>query len=370
MEHSILAEATSRNMGIFLKNRVYDRLYYPDFFPIKTVDSLSYETLIGSKGNRVAADVTAYNASAPEKTRKVVDRLIGQIPPTRMKKIMRETDINLYNQLKARGVTDMGRLLDLVFGDIDACVDGVNSRLEWLTLQALSKGQITLSTTNNAGIITQTAIDFQLPAANKEIEAAAANYWTTGAYATNTPITDIETIVAEAKTKGSIIKNIFMNQTKWVAFRTSTQVQDMFNFAFFVGGVQVRRAPTLDQANESMANYGLPKITVIDTSLDLETADHVISSVDPWLDSSSADRFVLFAPELPLGEMLVGPIAEETNPPKQMAQAKKGHILVSKWSTGDPVSELTKGETNAFPSFTKIDQCWILDTESHTTWDA
>jgi len=357
-------------MGVFLKNRVYSGLYYPDFFPIRKVDSLSYETLIGSMGNRIAADVTAYNASAPEKSRKVVDRLTGQIPPTRMKKIMRETDINLYNQLKARGITDVDRLMDLVFGDVEACVDGVNGRLEWLTLQALSKAQISLSTTNNAGVITQKAIDFQMPSANKEVEAAAAQYWTTGAYTTNTPITDIETIVAEAKAAGSIIKRIFMNQTKWIAFRTSTQVQDMFNFAFFVGGTQVRRAPTLKQANESLADYGLPQITVIDTSVSLETADHVISAVDPWLDADSADRFVLFTPELPLGEMLVGPIAEETNPPKQMSQAKKGHILVSKWSTGDPVSELTKGETNAFPSFTKVDMCWNLDTESHTTWDA
>jgi hypothetical protein len=367
MEHSILKESTSKNLEVYLKNRVYEQLYYPDFFPIKFVNQLSYETLIGSKGNRVAADIVTYNASAPEKTRKVIDRLTGEIPPIRMKKIMKETDLNDYNILKATGATNMQQLLDLVFGDVDACVDGVNGRLEWLAIQALSRGQVSLSTTNSAGIITQNSIDFQLPSANKEVEAAANNYWTTGAYSTNTPITDIDTIVAEAKVAGSSIKYVVMNHSKWVAFRTSTQVQNYCS-AVFVGGSVVKLVPTLQQVNDMLVSQGLPTVIVVDTSVTIETAAHTQTAYDPWLDSSAADRYVLFCPELPLGNMLVGPIAMETNSPKQCAMAKKGHILVSKWSTVDPINEITMGETNAFVSWPTIDQCYILDTESHTTW--
>jgi hypothetical protein len=67
--------------------------------------------------------------------------------------------------------------------------------------------------------------------------------------------------------------------------------------------------------------------------------------------------------------MLYGPIAEETNPPKQVTQAKKGPILISKWSDVDPVAEYTKGELNAFPSWPIIDRVLSLDTESTTTWN-
>jgi len=367
MERSILKESSNKNLEVFLKNRVYEKLYYPDFFPIKRVNSLSYETLIGSRGNRVAADVVTFNSSAPEKTRKVISRLTGEIPPIRMKKIMKETDLNDYNVLKAMGNADLQQLLGLVFGDVDACVDGVNARLEWLAIQALAGGTITLSTTNSAGVITQAAIDFQLPAANKEVCSAADQYWTTAAYSTNSPISNIETIIAEAKAAGSGIKHIVMNRSKWIAFRTSTQVQN-YTSASFVSGSWVKLAPTLAQVNDMLRDQGLPDIIVVDTVVDIETEAHTITSYDPWLNSSSADRYVLFCPELPLGNTLVGPIAMETNPPKQCTMAKKGHILVSKWSDVDPIAEYTMGETNAFISWPTIDSCWILDTESHSTY--
>jgi hypothetical protein len=367
MQHSILKEATQQNLEVYLRNRVYDKLYYPDFFPIKYVNSLKYETLIGSKGNRVAADVVSYNSSAPQKTRKVISKLTGDIPSTRMKKVMEETDLNDYNVMKAMGRADINQLLDLVFGDVDACVDGVNARLEWLAIQAMAGGTIALSTTNNAGVITQATIDFGLPTANKEVEGSANYYWTTGAYATNQPITDIETIVAEAKTIGSRIRYIIMNLSKFVAFQTSTQVQNYCGYGYVSGSI-FRPIPTLEQVNVMLTSRGLPTIIVVDTSITIETEAHTQTSYDPWLDSSSTDKYVLFAPELPLGNMLVGPIAEETNPPKQVVQAKKGHILVSKWSTVDPTAEYTKGETNAFPSWPTISSCYILNTESHTTF--
>lgn len=369
MEHSILQEASAKNLEVYLRNRVYDKLYYPDFFPIKKVNTLTWEALIGSQGNRIAADVVAYDSSAPIKTRRVISRLSGEIPPIRISRPMRETDLNDYNVLKAVGNAGMDQLLNLVFGDVDFCVDGVNARLEWLAIQAMAGGKISLSTTNSAGIITQSAIDFGLPSANKEVEAGANYYWTTGAYSTNTPITDIETIVAEAKTIGSEIKYIVMNRSKWIAFRTSTQVQN-YTSAGFVSGSWVKLAPTLAVANEMLVSQGLPTIIVVDTSISIETASHTVTAYDPWLDASSADRYVLFCPELPLGNTLVGPIAAETNPAKQATLAKKGHILVSKWSEVNPTCEWTMAETNAFPVWPTISSCYILDTESHTTYGA
>jgi len=368
MEHSILKEATQANLDIYLTKRVYEPLYYPDFFPVKRVNSLKFETLVGNEGNRVAADVVSYNASAPIKTRKVLSKLTGDIPPTRISRDMTETDLNNYNVMKAMG-TDKRQLLDLVFNDVDFCVNGVNARLEWLAIQAMAGGTIDLSTTNNAGVITETQIDFQLPTANKEVEGSVNYYWTTGAYATNIPITDIETIVAEAKAAGSGIKYIIMNLSKFVAFQTSTQVQNYCGYGY-VSGAIFRPIPTLEQANAMLTSRGLPNIIVVDTSIDIENAAHSITSYDPWLDSSAADRYVLFAPQLPLGNMLVGPIAMETNPPKQATISKKGHILVSKWSDVNPVCEWTMGETNAFPSWPTIGSCYVLDTESHTTFSA
>jgi len=369
MEFSLLAkELNKKNLQSYLNERVYDKLYWPTFFPLKSTPYLSYETLIGSKGNRVAADIVAYDVSAPLKTRKTVSKLSGEIPSIRMKKKMTETDLNTYNILKAMAKPEQTALLDLIFGDVDACVEGPNARLEWIIFQALSKGQITLSTTTNAGgVITEEAIDFGLPTASKQVAAVA---WTTANYATSTPITDIETVMTAAGTLGIKPRYILMNHSKWLAFRVSTQVLDFVAPYAIYGGVRKKRAPNLTIANEALLSEGYPMIVIIDTRISYEDVNHTITSVDPWLDSSAADRFVVFLEDLKCGDMLYGPIAEETNPPKQVIQAKKGPILISKWSDVDPVAEYTKGELNAFPSWPTIDRVMNLDSESTTTWNA
>lgn len=368
MEYSLLKEIDKKSLQAYLIARVFEKLFWPTFFPLKSTPFLTYETLVGSKGHRVAADVVAYDASAPLKTRRTVSKLSGEIPSIRMKKKMTEMDLNTYNILKAQARPEHKSLLDLVFGDIDDCVDGVNARLEWMIFQALSKGQITLSAiTNAAGVITEKAIDFGLPAANKkEVVGATTTYWTITNAANSKPITDIEFVMEAARTLGITPRYMLMNRSKWLAFRCSSQVKDfVVPFAIY-GGTRLKRAPTIEVANEAMKSEGYPLIMVIDTRISYEDAGHTITAIDPWLDAAGEDRYVTFLEDLKCGDMLHGPIAEETNPPKQVVQAKKGPILISKWSDVDPVAEYTKGELNAFPSWPTIDRVLSLDTENAT----
>ena len=119
-----------------------------------------------------------------------------------------------------------------------------------------------------------------------------------------------------------------------------------------------------------MTDSGLPQITVVDKYVYLETTTHDTSTVDVWEDSSAADRYVTFLPALKVGDMLYGPLAEETNKPEQVTHAKVGPVLISKWSDVDPIREFTSGSINAFPSFHRVEECWFLDTESNTTYGA
>ena len=370
MEYSLLKEINSKTMQVYLTARVFEKLFWPTFFPLKSTPFLTYETLVGAKGHRVAADVVAYDVSAPLKTRRTVSKLSGEIPSIRMKKKMTEMDLNTYNILKAQARPEQKSLLDLVFGDMDSCVDGVNARLEWIIFQALSKGEITLSTvTNAAGVVTEEAIKFGLLGDNKKvIQGAATTHWTAALYDSNHPITDIEYVMEKAKDAGISPRFILMNRSKFLAFRVSTQVKNFATPYSLYGGPQAKRAPTLEIANAALKSEGFPIIVVIDTRISYEDASHTITSVDPWLDSATpaADRYVTFLEDLRCGDMLHGPIAEETNPPKQVAQAKKGPILISKWSDVDPVAEYTKGELNAFPSWPSIDRVMSLDTEMGT----
>lgn len=373
MEYSLLKEIDKKSLQAYLIERVYKKLFWPTFFPLKSTPFLTYETLVGSRGHRVAADVVAYDVSAPLKTRRTVSKLSGEIPSIRMKKKMTEIDLNTYTILKAQARPEQKSLLDLVFGDVDDCVDGANARLEWIILQALSKGQITLSkVTNAAGVVTEEAIDFGLLDANKEVVVGDGtdNLWTVAFAATSKPITDIEAVMEEARKIGVTPRYMLMNRSKWLAFRVSQQVKDfVVPFALW-GGPNVKRAPILEMANDALKSEGFPIIIIIDTMISYEDVNHTIVPVDPWLDSNSKDRYVTFLEDLKCGDMLHGPIAEETNPPKQVVQAKKGPILISKWSDVDPVAEYTKSELNAFPSWPTIDRVLSLDTEDATTWGA
>lgn len=359
MYQSLLNEISKKNLDTYVSKRVYKEMYWPGFFPLKQTPFLSYETLIGSEGAPVAADIVAYNASAPEKTRRVIDKLTGTIPPIRMKKRMTETDLNLYNQLKAMASPDQNALLNLVFGDIDACVEGVNARLEWMTLKALSKGEIILSKDVNAGIITESKIDFQVSASHKN---GAATVWS-ASVSTTTPITDIEAIYNKARLEGVTLSLVLMDRTAFGQLRNSTETQNFVRPYTLAGLTKVVRAPSLSVVNEALKDNGLPQIVIIDQSITVETEDHVQTTANPWNTG-----YISFLPQQTVGNMLYGPIAEETNPPKQVTQTKVGPILISKYSSVDPVEEFTKGELNAFPQWASVDQCWMMNVLNASTW--
>lgn len=364
MEYTLLKEINSKTLTAYLNKRIYDKLFWPNFFPLKYTPFLTYETLIGSMGNRVAADIVSYNSSAPLKTRSIVGKLSGALTPFRIKRAMEETDINTYNVLKAQAKTDQKALLDFIFGDVDFVVDGIQAKLEWLVFQALSQSTVTLAKTYAADVVTENAINFQLPAANQEVCTAANRYWGTATAATMKPITDIETIAIEAATYGVKFKYILMNRTKWQHFRGAAEVQSYIPYAVY-NGTAVTRAPSLKMVNDFLSGEDLPQIIIMDTNVILENEAHTRTNVNPW-----TTKYVTFIPDMKCGDMLYGPIAEETNAPKQVTQSKKGPILVSKYSDVDPVKEYTKGELNAFPSWNTIDHCWILNTTSHTTFTA
>src|SRR6056297_298584 len=144
-------------------------MFWNRFFPLKYTTQLTWESLAGSGGNPVMADVVEYNASAPMKTRRTVSKQTGDIPKIAIKRQMDEKDLNDYNVLKATAQADSNKnaLLELVFNDIDFCYTGVFARTEHLALQALSYGSLALTTSNNNGIITETDVDWGIPTANK-----------------------------------------------------------------------------------------------------------------------------------------------------------------------------------------------------------
>jgi len=356
MEYTLIAELNKKNLLTYLLERQFGNdLLFPNFFPLKDTPFLSFETLIGSKGNPVAADVVTYDASSPLKSRKTVNKLTGSLPPIRIKRKMKESDLNTYNVLKAQAAAGSDvQLLDFIFEDVDFCVDGVLARIEWLVLQAFSQGYVAMTKSTNNGVITADNIDFQMPAANKRKikSATATRVWDNATAGNPKPLTDIEVIAEAALTAGIILKYALMTRATWHLARKTTEViQSVLN------STTAGRKPTLAETNAYLFAQDLPQIVLVDSYIDIENDDGTISSVNCWVT-----KYVTFVPFLNVGNTLSGPIAAETNPPKQATQVKRDRVLVQKYSETDPVAEYTVGMVNAFPTWPTVDRCYRFST--------
>ena len=363
MERSILSESfTKVNMEAYVNRRreqFLKRLFWNRFFPLKYTTQLTWESLTGSGGNPVMADVIEYNASAPLKTRRVVTKVTGDIPKIALKRQMDEKDYNEYNTLKAlaRGDESRNALLDIVFNDIDFCYTGVMSRTEYLAMQALSYGVISLTTSNNNGIITEANVDFGIPTANK---GAVTLEWSQASGAT--PLSDIRTVVENQVASGYSYEYMVMDRTAVSQLQANTQVKE--ELAVLRGTDFKSSEPTLEELNRVLESRMMPKIIMVDSMTRFENAEHVLTNVPAWKGG-----YVTFIPQLQVGNILHGPIAEETSPSvsKKAIMVKRDHILLSKWSELEPFGEFTKGQANAFPRFTDVDGLFLLKVDA-TSW--
>jgi len=362
MERSILSESFNKvNMEAYINARreqFLKRLFWQKFFPLKYTTQLTWESLTGSGGNPVMADVIEYNASAPLKTRRVVTKTTGDIPKIAIKRQMDEKDYNEYNTLKAlaRGEESRNALLDLVFDDIDFCYTGVMTRTEYLAMQALSYGIIALTTSNNNGIITEANVDFGIPDANK---GAVVLQWSQASGAT--PLDDIRTVIDNQAASGYSYEYMVMDRTALGELQANTQVKE--EFAVLRNTDFSSSKPTLEELNRELSARLLPKIVVVDSMARFENSEHALSNVVCWKTG-----YVTFIPQLQVGNILHGPIAEETSPSvsKKAIQVKRDHILLSKWSELEPFGEFTKGQANAFPRLTDVDSLFILKVDDTT----
>jgi len=361
MKTAILSALTQPQLDTYLAARQYEQLYWPNFFPVKGVPSLDAKTIVGASGNRVAANIISYDAKTPELSRKSLSTKYFEIPKVAI--AIRKTEREILEHYSIKAMLGMNAVLENYFADLDFCFDGVMGKMEWFALQAISAGTVTLSTTNNPlGIINEVAIDFGLPTANKEVASVT---WATGG-STSKPITDLKAVREAARIAGTKLSYALMNQTTFdqliACDEYTNAAKPMMGLDITTGILPVQ---SLNVVNRVLTALGSPQVVIIDQYVSIENAAGTRTSTNCW-----TSNHVTFLPEMNLGNFLAGPIAEEIEKPVDVIQSKRGPVLLSVKKDFNPVSILTKGEANVFPSWGNIDQCYILDTihTSAGTW--
>lgn len=353
MERSLIKEISKKNMGARLSSSKVKPTYFPNFFGIKAVASLKWETLTGEKGAPVMADIISYDATAPIKSREIVGKMSGDIPKTAVKRGMNESDENEYKQLAKDANVEQSALLDLGFKDTDFVYNAVRARFEWLTMRAMSLGEISLDATNNNGIVTESVVGFGIPETNKfGVKKPWDDINADG-------LADIEDFMLTIE--GLAPKYLIMHSKNFI--RLKKQKSTIDKTRSYVNN-QKTFTVTLDLINEYMTNNDLPKIITVNPQVRYEDKDHKRTLVNPWEESR-----MCFIPDLMIGDIQHGPIAAESSESiKKIAVCvKKDFIFVQKWGTLDPYGEWTKAEANAFPVLNDPDTIYLMRTDK-TTW--
>lgn len=316
--------------------------------------NLTFESAIGRSRIEAAASIADRSSPAPLRSRQALDKLSGQVPAIKEKIAMDENDFRNYLTVQQMNVSDevkKKQLLDLMFGDVQLVGNSANKRVDYMFLEGLSTGQITISVTNNPdALVAPTAIDLLLSANNRKNSAVT---WDAADKTTTTPITDIAAVVEDAAGRGIVFDRILMTRVTWLNFIKSQEVIDSLN-----GFQRVAKGtitPTLAQVNDFLTSNLYPTIQIVNQNKIGIEKDGIITVKQPFIDASA-----VFIPPGKLGEIKLAMAIEEMKPVPQLSYAKYNNALISKWANNDPWQEFTAVELNAFPSFDAIDQIYIL----------
>ena len=359
MEHTRFLE-DRRFLQSYLTRKSWKKWYWQDLFRLEYIPGFTWQHLIADDIAPVQADVVAYDAPAPIKTRRIVEKMSGDLMKVNAKRVMNEVQINDYNHLRGNKLVPDSAIMKFIFDDVDFAYNAVQAAREYACLYALSAFTLTYSTTTNEqGVIFETTIDYNLPAARKrKLKTATANCkWGTGTASQRLPITDFMDIREAAEDAGvEPPKYALMNPTSFRLFQKSDEVIDMVQS---METVQMKFVP-LNAINAGLRANNLAQIVVIDAQTNYENDRHTLTSNNPWQSG-----MVTFVPKLPFGTLKYTDPAERTNPPKQVVQGYNNGVLVSKWRLNDPIRELTKGEGVFFPTIPDIYSVWKLNTDAN-----
>jgi len=339
--------------------------YYPTLFPLKQNYTLTWKALEAQTGLKIAADLVARGVSIDKKTREALNRIQGDIPKIAIKRTMNDEELDDYDVMVAMTSQnpDLRALVEVWAKDTEYCWTGVAARLEWMALQQISLGKITLTKDNNVSVLSEYDVDYEIPAEQKLGYQTGSTSWDN---VSAKPISkDFKNIVKAARAKGIHLKFAFMNVDTFAKFADTEEVQKKCA-SFAANALDLQDTPDLETVNKAMKKlaylYGL-QIVVIDQDITLELAD----GSRPYSGNPFADDVVMFSETKQLGYTYWKTPADNKLQGTAAIKAMNGHTLIKKFANEEPVEEVTMGVANAFPAWLSSSRTYLLDT-AHTSW--
>lgn len=311
-------------------------------FPIKKVNGFSWKTLTNQAAKlNVAADIHADGSTTLRKARPNFESARGDIPFISISRELGRSEIKDYQVALAMAQdADATKLVQYWGEDVDFCFNGVQSELEYIAWALASNaGKLSFTTTNNATFANQYDLDYDVYDFQKQ---KTASDW--GNASSADVLGDLRKFVKLAKEKGLNPKFIFMNLDELYKICTTDQIIKACA-SFIANAVGSAQTPDLAAVNQMLARQawlnGL-QIRVIDQTITREFADGSSVAGNPFADA----RIILSEKEV-LGSTQYDLLQETVT--EGVIRVERGHTVVKKYGTIEPLTEVTLGQADAIP---------------------
>lgn len=299
---------------------------------------------------RVAADVVSLDSELPLKSRDTIETASGNIPKMGMKLYLTEKQMKDVDSMIAQNMP-LQRIIDAIFADSPRVIEGVWERIEDLLLSELSTG-IGLSSRNNG---TGIRINMNFYEANK---FNVSSLWND---AVSTPLDDIQAIVDKSIEDQNVLTDVYLDDTALQLLYKNAQVRAQFAFNSGIATNAGSVIPVLDLDKISQIFMTKWNIRVHRVARKIKTEiNGVKQNHSPWQKG-----MMTFVCDDKLGSLVWTNVAEATRPiAGSTYQTVDEYILVSKYSTTDPLREFTSSQAMVVPILNNVDRIYTLDTQT------
>jgi hypothetical protein len=294
----------------------------------------------------VAADYVAVDSELPLKSRDSIASANGKLPKIGIQKVLKESDINSLNVMKAQGATGE-TLATKLAQDPVACDRGLDERNEFNFLYGLSNGCCAIQDEDNPDAVLR--LNF--------------NYMPEHCFGASTPneitIADLRNVIEKADSDGNTITKIWIAKSTHAKLRQSREAKELvanYNGQVFTDSTNLA-VPTATKFNEAFADeFGGVQFQIVDRSIQIEK-NGKRQSVKPW----NANKVIFVCNDM-VGALVYGRLAEQSNPVANVDyQLIDNYKLISKYSLVNPLREVTSGQAFVAPIIEDVDQLYSLD---------
>lgn len=366
MQKSLMVGLTEKDMEAVIRNYDLKAFYYPTLFPLKETNTLTWKMLEAQAGLKIAADLVSRGSTIPRKTRQAISRIQGDIPKLSISREKLEDELTEYDILIAMssGNPDLTAIVEFWAEDTQFCWDGIAARAEWIALQEISLGKVKFTNSNNAAVVTEYDVDYEIPSTQKIGVTTSYTSGTSGKFFTK----DVpNALKIGKKAYGATYKFAFMNVDTFNIIANQEEVYKRCA-TFIQNETGTQDAPDLKTVNAYLTKkaelYKGLQIILIDQEITIELADGSQITKNPF-----EDGVVLFSESKVLGNTYwKRPIDAKKLPGGVADKVMHGHTLIKKFSEEEPVKEVTQGIANLFPAWNLSGRSVLMQIDS-TVWN-